>query len=237
MPSQYYRNLDDFRLERFEQRLASEELLPARRVLKEDLEERFRVLRSLGITNLQGVMDNLGTKRRISAFAQKSGLPYDYLVILGREARSYVPKPVHFRQIPGLDPDHVARLEATGIKHTKHLFDQALTPAARLALSEETGLACSDILEYVRMSDMARILGVGPVFVCLYYAAGVRSLVDLSTRSPEELWSHLHDVNDAQGLSSVVPSLKDVKHSVREAQELPHVVEYESAAPRQGEAH
>jgi hypothetical protein len=51
-------------------------------------------------------------------------------------------------------------------------------------------------------------------------------LEDLSDRSPEELWSQLHAVNEAQGLSSVVPSLKDVARSIREAQELPHVVEY-----------
>jgi hypothetical protein len=77
------------------------------------------------------------------------------------------------------------------------------------------------------MSDLARILGVGPVFVRLYHEAGVGSLEDLSGRSPEELWSRLHAVNDAQELSSVVPSLKDVKHSIREAQELPHVVVYQ----------
>jgi hypothetical protein len=227
MSSQYYRNLEEFGLEEFQQRLASQELLPGRRVLKENLEEHFTVLQASGIDSLQQLINTLSTKKRMAAFAQESGLPYDYLVILGRQARSYVPKPVYFREIPGLEPDHVARLEASGIKHTKHLFDRALTPAARLALSQETGIVSSDIQEYVGMSDLARILGVGPVFVRLYHDAGVRSLPDLAGRSPEELWKELHYVNDARGLSAVVPSLKDVKYSIGEAQELPHVVEYE----------
>ena len=226
MSSQYYRNLEDFGLERFKRRLATEELLPAHQVLREGLDQRFQLLQTMGITNLQELIDALRTKKRLAAFAQESGLPYDYLVILGRQARSYVPKPVYFGQIPGLNPDHVARLDAAGIKHSKHLFDRALTPADRLDLSEETGLTGSDILAYVGMSDLARILGVGPVFVRLFYEAGVRSLEDLSGRSPEELWSQLHTVNDALGPSSAVPSLKDVAHSVAEAQELPHVVEY-----------
>ena len=227
MSSQYYRNLEDFCLQRFKKRLATEEVMPARQVLKEDLDERFQVLETMGITNLQELIDALRTKKRVTAFAQQSGLPHNYLVILGRQARSYVPKPVYFGQIPGLDPGHVARLEAAGIKHSKHLFERALTPADRLALSEETGLAESNLLEYVRMSDLARILGVGPVFVRLFRAAGVGSLEDLSGRSPEELWSQVNAVNDAQGLSSVLPSLKDMAHSVAEAQELPHVVKYE----------
>ena len=226
MSSQYYRNLEDFGLDRFKQRLATEKVMPARQVLKEDLDQRFQVLETMGITNLQELIDALRTKKRVATFAQQSGLPHDYLGILGREARSYVPKPVYFGQIPGLKPDHVARLEAVGIKHSKHLFDRALTPADRMALSKETKLAESDLLEYVRMADLARILGVGPVFVRLFFEAGVRSLEDLSGRSPQELWSQLHALNDARGLSSVVPSLKDVKHSVTEAQELPHVVEY-----------
>jgi hypothetical protein len=227
MSSQYYRNLEDFGLKEFKERLASEELLPGRRMLKEDLEERFTVVQASGIDSLQQLIDALRTKNRVAAFAEESGLPYDYLVVLGRQARSYVPKPVYFREIPGLEPDHVARLEASGIKHTKHLFDRALTPAGRLALSQETRIASSDIQEYVRMSDLARILGVGPVFVRLYHEAGVRSLEDLAGRSPEELWTELHDVNDARGLSSIVPSLKDVRYSIGEAQELPHVAEYE----------
>ena len=97
------------------------------------------------------------------------------------------------------------RLLGIGPGFVPDLFDRALTPADRLGLSEETGLAESDLLEYVRMADLARILGVGPVFVRLYRAAGVGSLEDLSGRSPEELWSHLHAVNYAHGLSSVVP--------------------------------
>jgi hypothetical protein len=226
MSSQYYRDLENYGLERFKERLASEELLPARQVLKADLEECFQLLHSSGITNLQRLIDVLRTKKRIASFARESGLPYDYLVILGRQARSYVPKPVYFREIPGLDPDHVAHLEDAGIKHSKHLFDRALTAEDRMALSEETGLAPSSILEYVRMSDLARILGVGPVLVRLYYKAGVRSLEDLAGRAPKALWSQLRQLNDAQQLSSVVPSLKDVQYSIREAQELPHVVEY-----------
>jgi hypothetical protein len=60
MASQYYRNLEDFCLEKFRQRLATEEVMPAHQVLKEDLDERFQVLVTMGITNLQTFNDAQG---------------------------------------------------------------------------------------------------------------------------------------------------------------------------------
>ena len=67
------------------------EVLPDRKILQEKIPERFTIWGPMGIKNLKDLIDALKTKAKIDTFAQKSGLPQDYLVVLRREANSYIP--------------------------------------------------------------------------------------------------------------------------------------------------
>jgi hypothetical protein len=201
-------------------------MLPGRTILQEEIAGRFAALEAMGIGNLKELVSALSTKEKIRRFSEASGLPVPYLVILGRQARSYVPKLVYFREIPGVDPEQVGRLSAAGIKHSKHLFDRGATPADRVALAEETGIPAGDLQELVSLADLARVGGMGPVFVRLFYEAGVDSLATLAGWAPEALFERLHAANRERGLSHVVPSLKDVTNYVEKARELPKVIVY-----------
>ena len=106
MTDDYYLDLEGFSLERFRQTLESGNLLPSRRILKDEIPERFAILESLGIRNLQNLIEALKTKKRLENFARQSGLPMDYLVNLRREANSYLPKPMDLAVIPGVDLGH-----------------------------------------------------------------------------------------------------------------------------------
>ena len=226
MTDQHYIDPEGFSLERFRQILETGEVLPGRTVLKENIPERFAVLESMGIRNLKELIDALGSKKRVETFSQDSGLPKDYLVILKREATSYLPKPVNLRVVPGLDVRYVASLDAVGIKHSKHLFERATSKTDRAALSELAGVPGDDLLEIVRMSDLAKIGGVGPVFARILYEAGVGSLEELARWSPEDLFERLHAVNDEKYYTRAMISLKDVRHCIETARELPKVIEY-----------
>jgi hypothetical protein len=119
-------NLEESNLQPLSQICETGEVLPAHQVLKEDIEGRFQVLASMGITNLADLIAALKTEPRIEAFARESGLPRQYPIVLGREARSYAPKLLYLRDIPGVDREQVEGLAAVGIKNSKHL--QAGTP-------------------------------------------------------------------------------------------------------------
>jgi hypothetical protein len=226
MQDLYHINLEEFSLDRFRHTLETREMLPARQILKENIPENFAILESMGIHNLQELIDALNSKARIERFARESGLPKEYLVILGREARSYIPKVVYLREIPGVHADHAERLAAVGIKHSKHLFQRGRTVQDRRRLAELTHVPDDVLLELVRLSDLARVLGLGPVFVRLFYEAGVDSLETLSRWTPEALSAHLHAVNQEKGISKVVPSYKDITLYIEAAGELPKVIEY-----------
>ena len=65
-----------------------------------------------------------------------------------------------------------------------------------------------DLLEMVRLSDLARIGGVGPVFARILCEAGVVSLQELARWSPEELFERLHAVNDERHYTKAIISLE-----------------------------
>jgi len=227
-PDLYYLDLDSLSLATLQCRLEEGDVLPGRRILLEDVAERFAILESLGIRSIGSLIAALKTRKKIQDFAQRSGLPSDYLVILGREARSYIPKLVYLREIPGIDPAHVERLEAISISHSKHLFDRGRTAAERKALSEQTGVPGIALLELVKLAGLARIGGLGPAFVRLFYEARAENIERLAQWSPEALWQRAHAVNEAKGYTRVVPGLHDVKNYVAKARELPKAIEYES---------
>jgi CheY-like chemotaxis protein len=230
----YGLDLSKISLARFQQMLETGDLLPSRRILKERLAERFAVLEERGIENLQQLADVLKTKKHVARLAEDAGLPQDYLVILRREARSYIPTPVYFKDIPGVDPQVVARLAELGIRQTRQLYNGARTPAERAELAERAGVPGDALLELVKMSDLARAGWVGPVFVRMIYETGADTLSALAQQSPEDLYARLLAVNREQPLTRASFSVQDVAACIETAQALPPVVTYVDQADSPG---
>jgi len=226
MAEQYGIDLEQFSLEEFRRVLESGDLLPSRVVLREEIAGRFAALEAMGIGNVKQLVDALSTRKKLEQFAQESGLPQDYLVILRRQARSYIPGPVYLKDIPGVDPAHVERLAATGVKQTKQLFARTLTADDRAELSRQADVPGEALLELVKMADVARAGGVGPVFVRMLQEAGADTLEALSQQSPDALYEKLLAVNDEQGLTKASFSVKDVASCIETAKALPKVIEY-----------
>jgi len=231
MAEQYYIDLEQFSLERFRHILETRELLPGRKVLKENISERFEILASMGIRNVKELIEALKTKKRAERFAQESGLPLDYVVILRREANSYMPQPVNLRDIPGVNPAYIGRLAGVGIKHTKHLFERGRSKRDRAELSRQVGVPGDGLLELVGLSDLARIGGVGPVFARIIFEAGVESVEKLSHACADELFEQLVAINQEKGYTRAKFTVKDVQYCITVAKELPKVIEYEAVAP------
>lgn len=175
---------------------------------------------------MQQLIDALSTKKKRESFAQKTGLSTDYLTILRRQARSYIPTPVHFKDIPEVDPDVVERLAAAGIKHSKHLFERAGTRAQRAELCQQTGIPADTLRELIGLSDLARAGWVGPVFVRMIYETGTDTLEKLAQQQPEALYQSLLAVNAARQFTKASFSLKDAAACIETAQALPKVIEY-----------
>jgi predicted flap endonuclease-1-like 5' DNA nuclease len=201
--------------------LETKDILPGRRILLEKIDERFAMLASMGIENLADLRSALKSKAKREAFSQESGLSLDYLVILRREVNGYVSRPFNLEKIPGVDPEYVERLAAVGVKHTKQLFKRAMSLADRAALAEQAGVPDDALLELVKLSDLARIVGVGPVTARLLYDVGVDTPEVFLSHSVDDLLEKLRAVEEGASLTT-----KDIAYCLETAQYLSKAVEY-----------
>ncbi|MDM8536012.1 hypothetical protein QUF70_04595 [Desulfobacterales bacterium HSG17] len=119
MNENYYLDLEKYSLQKFKLSLRKRDLIPSRIVLKEKIDERFKMLNINGISNLKILIEVLKTKQKIELFSKKTGLSVEYLKILKREASSYLPNPISLKNFPGIDSKDVKSLEAMKIKLKK----------------------------------------------------------------------------------------------------------------------
>jgi hypothetical protein len=176
MKAQYHIDLAKYSLQKFKHNLESRDLIPSRVSLKDDLENRFRILENAGISNLKELVTALRTKPKINGFSKETGLSTQYLTLLSREARSYLPNPVRLDKFPDISSAVFEKLAAVGIKNSRHLFDAAQTKAARAALSQQAGIPLETLNELFSLSDLSRVYGVGPIFSRMIYDVGIQSV-------------------------------------------------------------
>ena len=82
------------------------------------------------------------------------------------------------------------------------------------------------ILELANRADLARVRGIGGVFSDLLEQAGVDTVKELATRSPDNLHAKLLEMNAQRRLAGRAPTLDMVKDWVAQAKELPKLLEY-----------
>jgi hypothetical protein len=217
----YHLNLAQFSLERFQQILETSELLPSRRILLQNIGERFAVLNMMGLHHLQDLVGALGTKKGIGQFSQQSGLPQEYLEILIRQTKIYTPQPVALKDFPGVDARHIALLADLGIRNTRQLFAQAATDIDQAALSALSSVPQAALVELVQLSDLVRAGWVGPIFARLFIEAGVKSIQVLAEQAPQALFERLCLINKSDNLTKASFTVKDVAACIEIARMLP----------------
>ncbi|MCP4285394.1 MAG: DUF4332 domain-containing protein [Gammaproteobacteria bacterium] len=144
--------------------------------MKDELDERFRILENQGIMNLKELIEALKTKPKIERFSTETGLTIEYLTLLKREAKSYQPNPVRLDKFPGIRTEYVKQLEAEGIKNSRQLFNEAKDKNGRARISQSTAIPIEILNELVGLSDLVRAYGVGPVFARIIYDVGIQSI-------------------------------------------------------------
>ena len=125
MRKQYHIDIEKYCLQKFKNNLKSRDMIPSRMSLKNGVNEKFKALEAHGITNLKELIDALKTKQKIELFSNETGLTIEYLTLLKREAKSYLPNPVRLDKFPGIPTKYADRLEVEGIKNTRQLFNEA----------------------------------------------------------------------------------------------------------------
>ena len=128
--------------------------------------------------------------------------------------------------VEGIGPIYAEKLNAIGIRTTVDLLEDGATQRGREELVEKTGISSKLILEWVNLADLFRIKGIGEEYSDLLEEAGVDTVVELSGRNPDNLYSKILEVNEEKKLVRRLPRLDEVRDWVEQAKKLPRKVEY-----------
>lgn len=128
--------------------------------------------------------------------------------------------------IEGIGEVYRAKLQAVDINTTEALLEKGASAKGRKELEEKTGISGTLILEWVNRADLYRIKGVGEEYSDLLEVAGVDTVPELAQRNPDALHAKIVEVNAEKKVVRQVPSQAQVANWIKQAKEMPRVVEY-----------
>lgn len=134
-------------------------------------------------------------------------------------------KPFQIKNFRGVNPVYIAKLDALDIKNINQMLEAGRTAELREELSERTGIPLEAIVEYVKLSDLARLGAVRGVRARLYHDAGL-SPETIATWEPAELRAVLVDWVERNNFDGIAPLPKEVQHLVDHARKLSKIVEW-----------
>ena len=129
-------------------------------------------------------------------------------------------------RIEGIGEQYADKLAQARIGTTQTLLKRGATRQGRKEIAKLAGVDGKKILNWVNRADLFRIKGVGEEYSDLLEASGVDTVVELAQRNPEHLFEKLVSVNDRRQLVRRTPPLSIVRDWIRQAQQLPRVVEF-----------
>jgi predicted flap endonuclease-1-like 5' DNA nuclease len=226
MSDSYHINLKDISLDQYKQTLKKAELIPSRRILKEQIDQRFERLQTQGISNLEDLLSAAKNAKKIADLAKNTGLSEEYLTILRREVNALLPQPKNLRDFPGVEPSIVEKLAKSGIRNSKQLFLAARGKEERTQLAQAADIDPTGLLELVKLADLSRVYGVGPIFARLLFEGGADTVETLSQADSEQLFRQLEKRYLEAGYSKADFKERDIRFCIRMAKDLPKSIEY-----------
>jgi len=131
----------------------------------------------------------------------------------------------NLHDVRGVNPEHMAKIEAHGIKSAEQMLAAGRTKKQREALAKAAGVPIEAILELVKLSDLTRLPGVKGIRARLYYDAGVDSIDKMAGWEPEALRVMVTEYVERTRFDGIPPLPKEVSSTVAYARRLPKVVE------------
>ena len=128
--------------------------------------------------------------------------------------------------IEGIGPKYAELLAKEGIKTVEGLLKAGAKSKDRKRIAESLQISEKLILEWVNHADLFRIKGIGEEYSDLLEEAGVDTVPELAQRNPENLTEKMAEINAAKDLVRRLPVLSQVEDWVKQAKELPRIIEY-----------
>jgi hypothetical protein len=222
----YYTDFKSISIDSYKDILKESDLLPGRKILKDNIENNFKVIKKFKIPDLEELLNRLKDRKKLQDFSKLSGLPENYLTILAREIRSIQPKPNKIEDFPGVTRDIVSKLERIGVKNTFQLFDKVLRAKDRIELSRQTGIDEKDVLRITKLADLSRIRWVNHTFAYVLLEAAYDTVKKVANADYKELYEKVKRLNEERKIYKGNIGLHDMKLCVDSAKNVPPDIKY-----------
>lgn len=131
--------------------------------------------------------------------------------------------PFALKEFRGVNPEYVEKLAAVGIRNVRQMLEAGRTQRGRQELSARSGIPLDAVLEFVKLSDLARIPGVKGIRARLYYDAGVDTIEKMAEWDPQELRTMIVQFVEQTGFDGIATLPAEARSSVRQAKKLPEL--------------
>ncbi len=187
--------------------------------------------------DLEAFVSHIEEKKKGAAKKYLHSIRYYYEYTSNHEMRNLASKmrkqrikqkPFPLKDFRNINPEHLEKLEALGIRNAEKMLEAGKTNRKRQELSVATGIPTEAILELVKLSDLTRIFGVKSTRARLYYDAGVDTVEKMAEWDPDKLRTMLIDFVKRTGFEGIAPLPKEAEFTVKEAKRLRKIVEYQT---------
>lgn len=220
MATSYSIDPSDFSLERFFDLTVKRSMLPSRIELHDKPEQRLAMLKSEGFQSIKDILTKLKSKEQLSAFSLKTGIPESYLVLLKREAGSYISKPVRLKDFPGIPLEYAMVLDSKGIKNSRHFYEQLQGAEQKQEMSKLTGIPIDRLEELFYLCDLVRINGVGAVYARILYESDIFSVKQFAETDYKKIYGDSMGLIRLKGYPAGHFVESDIEYCVIYAKEL-----------------
>jgi hypothetical protein len=222
----YYIDLSKISLDDLKDKITSSDLLPSQQILKKGIDDKFKVLKSIDIKNMDELNRKLKNKKNIKELSNDTSIKTDYLTILRRYVNSFHPPPRKIGDFPSLSHLTVDKLEKMGITTTPQLYDKLVTKELRNNLKTELRVADEEILILTKLADVSRLKYVSPIYATLIVYSDYDTVQKIRNADYNDLHNQLVKINKEKNLYKGRINLKDIKYLVNETDYVTLDVEY-----------
>jgi ribosomal protein S18 acetylase RimI-like enzyme len=129
-------------------------------------------------------------------------------------------------QFRGVDPEHIARLDALEIVTVEDILSAGDTPEKRQQLAEKSGAPLPAILKLVKLADLSRLGAIKAVRARLYYDAGLDTPEKFTHWQTDDLRRYLVEWVARTGFEGIAPLPKELQNAIEAARTQPERVVY-----------
>jgi hypothetical protein len=187
-----------------------------------------------GSSDLEDFVEWIEKERIKSAKGHLWGIRYFYMYSSNEELQKLSSllreqrikrTPFSLKDFRGVNPEYIEKLASIGIRNVNQMLAKGKTREGRKGLLEKTGIPIDNLVELVKLSDLARIPGVKGVRARLYYDVGVDTIAKMAEWDALDFRAMVVEFVERTKFEGVATLPAEARFTIARAKELPIILE------------